>query len=104
MLDTLLNWELDRMGSAARYKALPIAILATAIGWLIVSRMERPPEVTKRARTVGRRLHQRLEYAGELASGFRGRLKTKAGAHDTPKSRGPRRKVVTDEPMAGYGA
>jgi hypothetical protein len=104
MLEISPNGNFGRIGKAVRYNALPIAILAAAIGWFFVSRMERSRGVSKQARTVARGLRQGLDHAGELARGFGGRVMTRAGPDDTVKHHGRQKKVVSDEPMAGYGA
>jgi hypothetical protein len=104
MPDTSLNGKLGRIGGAVRYSALPIAIVAAAIGWLLVTRAERPRELAKRVRTAGEGARQRLNYAGELARGLGGYLVAETTARNTAAQQGPRKKVLTDEPMAGYGA
>jgi hypothetical protein len=90
MLDMSLKGNLGRLRNAARYNLLPITILAAAIGWLLVSRVNRPRGLAEQARTAGRSLRQWVDHTGDTL--------------DTPKYQVARKKLLTGEPMAGYGA
>jgi hypothetical protein len=91
MLDSSLKGKLDSFRNLVRQNVMPIAILAAAIGWLLVSRVDSPRGLATRVRTAGRSLRQRVDHIGE--------------ALDTnPQYQVPRKKVLTSEPMAGYGA
>jgi hypothetical protein len=59
--------------------------------------------MAEQARAVGQGLRQRLNFE-ELTSRFGNRIKTGAGAPGTAKAHVARKKVLTEEPMAGYGA
>jgi hypothetical protein len=83
MLDNSVEGNLGRLRDAVRRNALPLAILAAGIGWLLVSRMERPRGLAKRVR-------QRVGHNG--------------GDFPATQYQATRKKLLTSEPMAGYGA
>jgi hypothetical protein len=90
MPDISLEGNLGRFQNIVRHNVLPIAILAAAIGWLLVTRMDAPRKLAKRVRTAGRGLRQRVDHTGD--------------ALDTTQYQVGRKKLLTSEPMAGYGA
>jgi hypothetical protein len=90
MLDISLERNLGRFQNAVRRNAWPIAILAAAIGWILVSRMDSPRGLAKRVRTARRSLRQRVDHNGD-------------DLHTT-QHQVARKKLLTSEPMAGYGA
>lgn len=90
MLDISLEGNLGRFRNAVRHNVLPIAILAAAIGWLLVSRMDSPRGLAKRVRTAGRSLRQRVDHNGDDFHANQYQV--------------ARKKLLTSEPMAGYGA
>ena len=88
MLDISLEGKLSRLPNAVRRNAWPIAILAVAIGFLLVSRVDSPRGLANRVRTAGRGLRQRAD----------------GDDFDATRYQGARKKLLTSEPMAGYGA
>jgi hypothetical protein len=90
MPDISLERNLGRFRNIVRHNVLPIAILAAAIGRLLVVRVDAPRGFAKRVRTVGRSLRQRVADNGN--------------ALDATQYQVRRKKPLTGEPMAGYGA
>jgi hypothetical protein len=90
MLDISLEGNLGRLRNAVLRNALPIAILAAAIGFLLVSRMDSPRALANRVRTAGRSLRQLVDNNGDDFHATRYQV--------------ARKKLLTSEPMAGYGA
>jgi hypothetical protein len=90
MLDISLEGNLGRFRNAVRRNAWPIAILTAAIGLLLVSRMDSPRELAKWVGTAGRSLRRRGDHNG--------------GDFHATRYQVARKKLLTGEPMAGYGA
>ena len=82
--------NLRTFGNAARHNALPIAILAVAIGWVLASRVDAWPELAKRPRNAGQSLRQRIDRTGNTL--------------DLAKYQARRKSLAIGEPMAGWGA
>ena len=90
MLDSSLEGNLGRFQNIVRRNALPIAILAVAIGCVVVFRTDGSRELAKRVRMAGRSLWQRADNNG--------------GDFHATRYQMARKKLQTSEPMAGYGA
>jgi hypothetical protein len=90
MLNISLEENLGRLPNAVRRSAWPIAILAVAIGLLLVSRMDSPRQLAKWVRSAGRGFRQSVDHNG--------------GDFHATRYQVARRKLLTSEPMAGYGA
>jgi hypothetical protein len=85
-----MEGNLGRLQNGVRRNAWPIVILAVGIGLLLVSRLEGPRGLVERVRTGGRSLRQRVDHDGD---------EFHAIGHQVA-----RKKLLTGEPMAGYGA
>jgi hypothetical protein len=92
MLDISLEGKLGRLRNALRHNVLPIAILAAAIGWLFVVRVVGPRGLAKWAPGAARSSRQRVDSTGDGLD------------LDTVKYQVARKKLLSSEPMAGYGA
>jgi hypothetical protein len=79
-----------KFGNTVRHNALPIVILAVAIGGLLASRVDAWPELAKRVRNAGQSLRQWIGKADNTL--------------DTAKYQVRRKNLAIGEPMAGWGA
>jgi hypothetical protein len=83
MPDTLLSGNVVK-------KALPLALVAVGLGWLLYTQRAASAPLAKRARDLGHSLRQQLDGA-------------MPALRQTPRPV-VRRKLAVEEPMAGYGA